>query len=81
MKDINEVDVASDLAARFVQIDFDKNLNTALDEILTPVEKEIVIQLLDREQGPFAEIWSSGDYRWDGKAEADNFWSLVRRKM
>jgi hypothetical protein len=87
MKDIKEVDVASDLAMRFSDIDFDLShtmhkhdeTNPILERILTADENKTCSLLLDKKHGPFANVWASGDYRWDGKAEAAKFWSLVNQ--
>lgn len=83
MKDVGEVDAASDLAIRFCDVDFSQScaiqpeLDLILDEVLSAVEKEMLLQLLDDERGPFAEVWKNGDYRWNGKAEAVKFWLHV----
>ena len=87
MKDVKEVDVASDLAIRFSDIDFDQShtmhkhdsTNSILQRVLTADENKTCSLLLDKNHGPFASIWATGEYRWDGKAEAAKFWSLVHQ--
>ena len=84
MKDIGEVDAAADLAVRFNNIDIhigqNTGVNSVLNQVLSSSEKGALETLLNREQGPFTDIWINGDYRWDGKAEAEKFWRLVHDK-
>ena len=78
MKDIKEVDLASDLAS----IDFDQNITqmqSILDQVLTNVEREALFLLIDQDNGPFVNVHASGEYRWNGKAEAEKFWTNVRQ--
>ncbi|KAL7541995.1 hypothetical protein ACHAXR_011659 [Thalassiosira sp. AJA248-18] len=91
MKDIEEVDVAADLAMRFCDINFDidesmeesnnqcqhSNIDTILGLVLSPREKEVLALLSDKDNGPFATVISNGEYRWNGKVEAKNHWELV----
>ena len=87
MKDIAEVDTAADLAVRFSGIDFNRictnqshdDLTPVLSEVLTPAEKDACLRVLNRERGPFKDVWASGNYQWDGKAEAEKFWVLVHQ--
>lgn len=82
MKDIKEVDLASDLAVRFSSIDFDQNIGhmqSVLDQVLTNVEREALFLVLDQGKGPFVKLQANGEYRWNGKAEAENFWTSVRQ--
>lgn len=87
MKDVREVDAAADLAERFSVANFDtsksirnnEGLSIILEEVLTSHEKETLLQLLDRTDGPFANVKACGDYRWDGKAEASTFWSIIHQ--
>ena len=68
MKDIEQVDIAADLALRFNGIDLSKCQSSILDEALTSTEKAALEHLLDRSISPFANVWSSGEFRWDGVA-------------
>lgn len=79
MKNVKEVDVASDLAVRFCDVDFDRDDDSVveLDKILSPQEKDTLDILLDEVNGPFAAVWSSGEYRWDGMSDVAKFWLLV----
>ncbi|KAL3816510.1 hypothetical protein ACHAXA_011315 [Cyclostephanos tholiformis] len=93
MKNVAEVDVAADLAMRFCGIDFDASHNsnetgndwsdndTVLDQILFPIEKEVLAIILDKINGPFSTVSSNGEYRWDGMEEAKKFWALVRKSQ
>ena len=76
MKDVKEVDIASDLAMRFHNVDMDDE--NSLSQVLSKNEKEVLDILLDHKDcGPFSKVISSGEYRWDGKEEANKFWVLV----
>jgi len=88
MRNVEEVDVAADLAMRFYIDSVDEENsnkessssgcnNRLLDEILSPKEKAILEMLLDRKVGPFSSVISSGQYRWDGKEEANKFRKMV----
>lgn len=85
MKNAIEVDAAADLAVRFHSVDCnhnnDSDEDSVLEQVLTTLEKETLKQLMDREHGPFANVWRDGDYRWDGKVEAEKFWKLVDEMM
>jgi len=87
MRNVEEVDVAADLAMRFYIDSVDEEntnkgstssgCNNLLDEILSPKEKAILEMLLDKEHSPFSSVISSGQYRWDGKEEANKFRKMV----
>mmetsp|Transcript_34806 Transcript_34806/g.66769 ORF Transcript_34806/g.66769 Transcript_34806/m.66769 type:complete len:539 (+) Transcript_34806:79-1695(+) len=100
MKNVEEVDVAADLAVRFRDVDFDFDdgsdgcdeegvhgqrrkrwwWNSILNRVLSSEEKEMLELLMDEVNGPFAKVWSNGEYRWDGMAEVKKFWSLVQER-
>ena len=48
-----------------------------LSSVLSEAELKVLRILLDESQGPFAEIWKSEDYAWDGIEEANKFWNQV----
>lgn len=89
MKNVAEVDIAADLAMRFCDIDFDTcqicnetgNDWNDNDTVLTPIEKEALAIILDKNDGPFSTVSSNGEYRWDGKEEAKKFWALLRKSQ
>ena len=72
MKDIEQVDIAADLALRFCS-------DTDADGLhLSPKEEEALESILDTSSaGPFSTVRSNGLYRWDGQAEANKFRALV----
>lgn len=74
MKSADEVDRAVDLALRFEGIN---GSNDILPEVLTEKEQQVLGILLDTNDGPFAKVWKSGEYLWDGKEEANKFWSKL----
>lgn len=72
MKDMEQVDIAADLALRFC-IDTD-----AVGLHLSPKEEEALESVLDTSSaGPFSTVRFNGLYRWDGQAEANKFRVLV----
>ena len=75
MKDVEEVNIAADLAIRFHNIDMDDE--NCLSKVLSTNEKKVLDLLLDKDCGSFSKVISSGEYRWDGKEEAKKFWILV----
>ena len=76
MKDEKEVDVAADLASRFSLIDFDnQNQDSVLAQVLTVEERKMLQKLRDLENGPFSLL--NEGYRWDGKALAAEFRTMV----
>lgn len=87
MKNIEEVDVAADLAMRFWDVHFDTHITghrqdceykKILNNILTKTEREVLDLILDEDNGPFAAVISSGEYRWNWKDEVTRFWSSVQ---
>ena len=48
-----------------------------LEEALTASEKRSLDVLRDDSSGPFAGVWKSGKYQWDGIAEANKFWEQL----
>lgn len=102
MKNVEEVDVAAELAVRFRDVDFDCDdgsdgwdeegvrgqeerrrrwwWNSILSRVLSSEEEEMLELLMDEVNGPFAKVWSNGEYRWDGMAEVKKFWSLVQER-
>ena len=72
MKDIDEVDNAMEVACRFVDKTNDR-LMLNLSHVLTENEKQVLDYLLDKESnGPFAKVFKSGEYEWEG-VEVENF--------
>lgn len=80
MKNVEEVDLAADLASRFSAIDFSKeSQDSVLDQVLTPKESEVLKTLLDETDGPFSQL--KKEYRWDGRNLASKFWEMVEMKI
>ena len=48
-----------------------------VDGIYTREEKIVLDSINDVESGPFSEVWSNGEFEWDGVEEANRFWKLV----
>lgn len=73
MRDLEDVDTAADLAIRFATTLADEENeddDVVLRRVLTENEYVTLQNIVDRESGPFASVWSTGEYRWDGRAEA-----------
>ena len=49
-----------------------------LAPILTESESKVLKIILDDSNGPFANVWKSGNSVWDGIEEAATFWSSVK---
>lgn len=58
-----------------------RGIQSVLESILTPDEKHVLSLLMDEANGPFAEIWASDEYEWDGIHEAEKFWLLMKENM
>jgi Aldo/keto reductase family len=81
MSTVEEVKAVHSIALRFVGIDTATGAvvpqGTILNQILSTKEKRALDILRDPEHGPFADVWKSGFYQWDGIDIAHNFWKLV----
>lgn len=53
------------------------DIQEVLGKILTNDEKKVLSILMDETDGPFANVWSNGEYEWDGLNEVEKFWSSV----
>ena len=54
-----------------------KKAQATLKKILTNNEMNVLKILMDNVNGPFANVWSNGEYEWDGLLEAEKFWSSL----
>ncbi len=52
-------------------------IRSKLSSVLSTSEKKVLDEILDERNGPFAELWKSGEYAWNGIDEADKFWTKV----
>ena len=77
MKSVAQVRTVQDVAARVTQATDTTSQSTILDQILTQSEKAAYKLLRDREHGPFANVWKTGMYQWDGVQAANAFWKLL----
>jgi hypothetical protein len=79
MKDRAQVQFAVEVAIPFADIkyDADDTETKLLKSVLSSEEYKVYEQLADPVDGPFAGVWKSGSYRWDGVEEARNFWKQV----
>jgi hypothetical protein len=78
MRNVSEVEASHSLACRFSGLaEEGKNQEDILEATLTETEHKAWQQLNDPKAGPFASIWSTGNYAWDGVEEANKFWTQV----
>eukprot|EP00977_Amphora_coffeiformis_P014800 scaffold4223_cov189-Amphora_coffeaeformis.AAC.60 len=71
MKDVDQVQTVQRLCRRLQVAKFD------LAEALTQEERVVWKQLQDTEQGPFAQVWKTGNYHWGGVSQVCEFWQSV----
>lgn len=57
--------------------ELESKLLPILQEVLTEEEYDALRRIRDTFDGPFGDIWKSGEYRWDGKEEANVFWDQI----
>ena len=57
--------------------DLRRQIESKLSSILTESENRVLKIILDECNGPFAKVWKSGEYAWDGIDEVTKFWSTV----
>jgi aryl-alcohol dehydrogenase-like predicted oxidoreductase len=87
MKNVHEVQLATNVANRFHQVKFhhpchdddddSKWLSNILEQVLTKEEFHVWMLLQDPQEGPFAQVWKNGQYQWDGVQQAREFWKQV----
>lgn len=80
MKNIEQIKMAQVLSNRVNNIKLQDN--PSHDEILKLIftynEWNAFSEINDTVNGPFAELWKNGDYKWDGIKEVDSFWQKVQ---
>jgi len=74
MKDTGQVQTVQRLCQRLRVANFD------LDKALTREEWTVWKQIQDTEHGPFAQVWKTGDYHWDGISQVREFWQKLPGK-
>jgi len=78
MGSIDEVDHACTIACRFSNLKIEDCGYVKSQGIqrlpLTDTEQHVLSHVLDRENGPFAGVYKSGLYQWDGMVLASQFW-------
>jgi len=88
MGNIQQVDSACDAAQLLYDVDTDNTastndrlrqskINSILQKLLTKDEYDVYHILQDEINGPFAKVWKSGEYQWDGIKDANDFWSMI----
>lgn len=71
MKDVSQVQVVQRLCHRLQQANF------VLPVALTDQERRAWEILSDPVQGPFAKVWDTNQYHWDGVQQVREFWQTV----
>lgn len=78
MKNREQVKVAVETANRLKDINSDaKDSKEVLEQVLSDAERRALSQLRDSSNGPFANVWKSGNFRWDGAKDGRDFWKQV----
>jgi hypothetical protein len=83
MKNIQQVQVAIQIARRFQNTDFDNETQeTILEKVLTDSERKCYNILKDPTTGPFATVWKESGgvpkYQWDGIQEVYKFYDTTQ---
>jgi L-galactose dehydrogenase len=83
MKSVDEVMQAQSVANRLQDLDplLMFTQDRVLEAVLTEQEKACLKTIRDPEHGPFASVWKSGLYQWDGVQEAKSFWSQIENAV
>jgi aryl-alcohol dehydrogenase-like predicted oxidoreductase len=78
MKNVKQVKAAAEVAGRFHSIDREtRDAKEILEQVLTKDESNVMEILQDPINGPFATVWTTGEYKWDGVQQAIDFWKTV----
>lgn len=80
MSCVEEVQAVHAVALRFQGVSLTLSQDDILKEVLTDAEKKALEVMRDSVSGPFASVWKSGMYRWDGVQVARNFWKQLPDK-
>jgi L-galactose dehydrogenase len=74
MKNVSEVDRAMKIVARFAKDDGSAGTKQS---VLTEEERRIITHLLDKVNGPFAQVCKNGNFQWDGLKDGVEFWEKM----
>lgn len=85
MKNVEQVKAAQELALRFSDLIITDHqgkqqqlVSDILQQVMTAEEHRVYLQLVDTDNGPFAQIWADGSsFQWDGVLEAWKFWERL----
>lgn len=78
MKNVEQVKAAAEVAGRFHSMDRGtRDAKEILEQVLTRDEAKVMEMLQDPINGPFATVWTTGEYKWDGVQQAIDFWTTV----
>jgi predicted oxidoreductase len=80
MSRVEEVSAAQAVAMRFQDVPMNLTQEQILAQVLTEAEQTVMNKLRDATSGPFASVWKSGLYRWDGVQQAHEFWRQLPEK-
>lgn len=82
MKNVAQVQVVQQVAARFHNnLKETLSQDQILEAILTPNERKMLQALRDKENGPFAEVWKTGQFQWNGVQQAWDFWEQLKESV
>lgn len=81
MRNVEQVQAVQSVASRFRGVPAGMTVDEILESVLVDNEKLAWKQLSDSEQGPFATVWKSGAFRWNGIEEARKFWKRLGKDV
>jgi L-galactose dehydrogenase len=78
MRNVAQVKLAAETAARFSKVPASTTEpEDILKQVLSESEYKTWQVLTDKENGPFAKVWTDGTFRWDGSKDGAEFWKQV----
>jgi Aldo/keto reductase family len=80
MSRVEEVAAVHAVATRFQDVPANVTQEQVLAQVLTEDERRVMNKLRDASSDPFASVWKSGLYRWDGVQQAHEFWRQLPEK-
>jgi hypothetical protein len=55
----------------------DRSSSDLAQAVMTTTENQLLKEVIDPIQGPFAEVWQNDLQHWDGIRDAQEFWKAV----
>jgi aryl-alcohol dehydrogenase-like predicted oxidoreductase len=70
-RDVSQIRTLQTICARLAAVNF------CFEDALTSNETLVYKTLSDTTEGPFATVWKSGEYHWDGLIQVQEFWQSL----